>query len=148
LIVAGYVPILAHPERIIGLYDDRKSLVKLLKMGVLFQINTGSILGLLGKEAQKNAYKYLNNNWVHLLGSDAHTLRFQRGFSMQKGIEYISKNYPNINLQEILVKNPQAVINGEHVEIDISDIKYRVESQPNAFDKLLNRMIKKVRKLF
>ncbi|MEA1987562.1 MAG: CpsB/CapC family capsule biosynthesis tyrosine phosphatase, partial [Candidatus Marinimicrobia bacterium] len=42
LIVAGYVPILAHPERIIGLYDDRKSLVKLLKMGVLFQINTGS----------------------------------------------------------------------------------------------------------
>ncbi|MEA3499675.1 MAG: CpsB/CapC family capsule biosynthesis tyrosine phosphatase [Candidatus Marinimicrobia bacterium] len=147
LIVAGYVPILAHPERIAGLYDERRSLIKLLKMGVLFQINTGSILGLLGKGAQESSKKYLENNWIHLLGSDAHSLNFRRGFSMQQGIEYISKNYPHINLKEILEVNPKAVINGEHVEVDISDIKIRVKSPKSNLKKLLNKIIKKTKKI-
>ncbi len=147
LIMEGYQPILAHPERISGLYKDRNKLVKLLKMGVLFQINTGSILGLFGKQVQNISKKYLKNNWIHLLGSDAHSLNFQRGFSMQKCVEYISNNYHDINLKEILELNPKAVINGDHVEIDISDIKIRVKSPPNNLNKLINKIIKKAKKL-
>ncbi len=147
LVVNGYKPILAHPERINGLYNDRTNLIKLLKMGVLFQINTGSILGLLGTRAKIISKKYLENNWIHLLGSDAHSLNFRRSFSMQKGIEYISKYYPNVNLKEILETNPKAVINGEHVEVDISNINFEVKSTTNGINKLINKIFKKNKKL-
>jgi len=147
LVLKGYKPILAHPERINGLYNDRTNLIKLLKMGVLFQINTGSILGLLGTRAKIISKKYLENNWIHLLGSDAHSLNFRRGFSMQKGIEHISKYYPNVNLKEILETNPKAVINGEHVEVDISNINFEVKSTLSYINKLINKILKKNKKL-
>ncbi len=119
LILCGYKPILAHPERINGLYREKGNLIRLLKMGVLFQINTGSLLGYFGGQVQAIANKYLRNNWIHLLGSDAHTLNIKRGFSMQKGIEYITNHHPQVNLKKVLEVNPKAVIAGKYVEVDI-----------------------------
>ena len=67
----GYQPILAHPERY--LYLEESDYLQLLELGCTFQINLLSIAGYYGKGVQQRASKLLKKNWVHHVGTDAHS---------------------------------------------------------------------------
>ena len=67
-----YIPILAHPERYSVIQKNFNLLLELKDMGVLFQSNYGSILGMYGLGAKLTFKKMLKNNLVDLLGSDVH----------------------------------------------------------------------------
>lgn len=71
--VAGYKPILAHPERnaILAARPDR--LGPLVERGVLTQITATSVLGGFGAQAKAAAVAFLERGWVHVLASDAHS---------------------------------------------------------------------------
>ncbi len=68
----GYRPIIAHPERYAYVKENPNWLLEYLEIGVLFQSNYGSIIGLYGKEAQKTVKLLLKNDMIHFLGSDVH----------------------------------------------------------------------------
>ena len=68
----GYIPIIAHPERYSYVKENPNWLLEYLELGVLFQSNYASIIGLYGKEAQKTVKLLLKNNMIHFLGSDVH----------------------------------------------------------------------------
>lgn len=72
LLGSGYKPIIAHPERYAYVKEDPNWLLEYLELGVLFQANYASIIGLYGKEAQKTVKLLLKNNMIHFLGSDVH----------------------------------------------------------------------------
>ena len=72
ILVKGYTPVLAHPERYpfwSAKFEDYK---KLKDMGVLFQLNTTSLSGYYGPDVKRTAEKLAANNMVDFLGSDAH----------------------------------------------------------------------------
>lgn len=71
--VAGYKPILAHPERNASLAARPERLQPLVERGVLVQITTTSILGGFGAQARAAALTFLDRGWVHVLASDAHS---------------------------------------------------------------------------
>lgn len=71
----GYRPIIAHPERYAYVKENPNWLLEYLELGVLFQSNYASIIGLYGKEAQKTVKLLLKNNMIHFLGSDVHKSR-------------------------------------------------------------------------
>lgn len=71
--VLGYKIIVAHAERYN--YYGYKNLEDLKKLGLFFQINSNSVTGRGGKEAQKLAFKLLKNGLVDLVGSDVHAFR-------------------------------------------------------------------------
>jgi len=71
IIEKGYQPILAHPERY--LYLENIAYHKLLRLGCIFQINILSIAGYYGKNVQRRASKLIRRNWVHYIGTDAHS---------------------------------------------------------------------------
>ena len=66
------VPILAHPERYAYIQKELETAYELIEKGVLMQANYGSIIGQYGKKAQYTVRKLLENNMIHLLGSDVH----------------------------------------------------------------------------
>ncbi|MBP3255328.1 MAG: protein tyrosine phosphatase [Clostridia bacterium] len=68
----GKVPVLAHPERYAFIQENPNKLLDLFEMGVLFQSNYGSVIGLYGKNAEKTIKLLLKNNYIHFLGSDVH----------------------------------------------------------------------------
>ena len=70
--VAGYKPILAHPERYTYFYRDLKIYHRLAEYGFLFQVNLLSLTGAYGKEASKIAQYLLQNGMVSYLGTDLH----------------------------------------------------------------------------
>ena len=70
--VAGYTPILAHPERYAFYHDDFEMYKKLKNAGCYFQINLLSSVGYYGKEVALTAQKLLKNELIDFAGSDIH----------------------------------------------------------------------------
>lgn len=72
LVVNGYTPILAHPERYIYLHDDYKKYHMLKSRGCKFQINLLSLVGHHGKNVLRISEKLLSDNMIDFVGSDIH----------------------------------------------------------------------------
>ena len=70
--IAGYEPILAHPERYAYLANNFSEYEALKDRGLLLQVNMNSLTGLYGKQAQKIAERLIKENMVEFAGTDAH----------------------------------------------------------------------------
>lgn len=77
LIAAGQVPILAHPERNLGVLMNPDALKNMVDNGILVQITATSVTGELGPDVQRCAHYLLKKGWVHFLASDSHSPTFR-----------------------------------------------------------------------
>lgn len=71
---AGYIPILAHPERY--QYMDIGDYKKWKDRGILMQLNFPSLVGAYGIAVQKKAEMLLEKGFYDLTGSDTHSMKF------------------------------------------------------------------------
>ncbi len=74
LILKGYTPILAHPERYSYYFENLAYYSRLIDMGCFFQVNMLSLSGYYGKNVKKIATTLINNNMVTFIGTDLHHL--------------------------------------------------------------------------
>ncbi|MFT5753315.1 MAG: protein-tyrosine phosphatase [Flavobacterium sp.] len=79
--VAGYIPVLAHPERYVFYHSDVSNYAKLKKAGCYFQMNLLSATGYYGKEVAKIADQLLKNDMIDFVGSDFHHKQHVESFS-------------------------------------------------------------------
>lgn len=70
--VAGYIPVLAHPERYLFYHNNFNEYSKLKKAGCLFQLNLLATTGYYGKGVTKIAEELLKKGMYDYVGSDAH----------------------------------------------------------------------------
>lgn len=70
--LAGYTPVIAHPERIQFFREDPERFAALVNQGALGQLTGSSLLGLFGKKIQALSEEWVARKLVHFLGSDAH----------------------------------------------------------------------------
>ncbi|MGD9711949.1 MAG: tyrosine-protein phosphatase [Thermomicrobiales bacterium] len=70
--LAGYRPILAHPERYEGVQARPQLAFELCKRGVVLQLTYASFAGVLGKTVQRCAERLLEVDGAVILASDAH----------------------------------------------------------------------------
>ena len=70
--VAGYQPILAHPERYNFYHSSLEDYNKLKRAGCLFQLNLLSSVGYYGPNITKASDYLLKNNLIDFVGSDVH----------------------------------------------------------------------------
>ena len=110
------VPILAHPERYSFVQTDPELIYDLIDKGVLMQANYGSIVGQYGKKAQMIVQKFLENNMIHMLGTDAH-----RQNTIYPKIPEILVELKSLigeeKLKELTTINPELVINNKRIDI-------------------------------
>lgn len=79
--LAGYYPVLAHPERYI--YMEEADYRRLKELGVKFQLNLPSLVGGYGHVVKKKAEWFLEKELIALYGTDVHSLlSFQRIISL------------------------------------------------------------------
>ena len=70
--VAGYVPILTHPERLTWIKNNYAVIERLVQGGVWMQITAASLTGAFGRSARYWAERMLDDGLVHILATDAH----------------------------------------------------------------------------
>lgn len=90
-ITNGYRPVLAHPERYVYIQENMNKAQDLLDRGVLFQVNISSITGYYSRQAQVCARKLIDKGWVHLLGSDCHSVQHMRLLEQAQKLKYFRK---------------------------------------------------------
>jgi len=73
--IAGYQPIIAHPERYLYFSRDRTIFDELREAGYYFQVNLLSLAGYYGKGSQELGDYLVKKKYVDLLGSDMHHSR-------------------------------------------------------------------------
>ena len=69
---AGYVPLMAHPERYRYVKDPSKEYERFKELGVLFQVNLNSFGGHYGKDAKQKVNFLSKQGMIDFLGSDVH----------------------------------------------------------------------------
>jgi protein-tyrosine phosphatase len=110
--LAGLTPILTHPERNPTLQADQQRIVEWLKRGVLVQVTAGSVMGRMGKNAERMAHQLLANRWVHFLATDAHNIT-SRPPKMHEAFDLVAKKYGHEYARLLCVSNPLAAFTGK-----------------------------------
>lgn len=74
--MAGYKPILAHPERYQYLISDKKLFEDLVDRNIILQVNLLSLTGFYSKQVKDFADMMLERGLIRFLGTDCHNLRY------------------------------------------------------------------------
>lgn len=72
IVADGYRPIIAHPERYVGMDRGLMEAARWREAGAYLQVNYGSLVGRYGGEARRTAEGLLRRGWVDYLASDFH----------------------------------------------------------------------------
>lgn len=109
--VAGYVPILAHPERYIPIQDDPNRMYALAERGVLGQVTASALLGRHGSPAQHCAEALVSHNLVQILSSDAHgTSERKRAPQLLEGLRAAEALIGAEAAQAMVTHNPAHIL--------------------------------------
>lgn len=73
LVVAGWRPVLAHPEVLPWLAADLDRLSALVASGALLQVTAAALLGDFGRHPRDSAWAMVDAGLVHFVASDAHS---------------------------------------------------------------------------
>jgi protein-tyrosine phosphatase len=75
--MAGYVPVLAHPERYVEVQKDPELAIATGERGAVLQLTSGSFAGVYGKQVERSARRLLDlaieRDVAIVLASDAHS---------------------------------------------------------------------------
>ncbi len=110
--LAGLTPILTHPERNPTLQRDPERLIPWLRDGLLCQVTAGSVIGSMGRTAQKFAHQLLERRWVHFLATDAHNIT-SRPPLMRRAYDTVAKKYGAGYADLLCLHNPLSVFEGQ-----------------------------------
>lgn len=97
--VAGYIPVLAHPERYIFYHNNFDEYKKLINAGCLLQLNLLAVVGYYGEKITKIAEKLLEKEMYSFVGSDVHHSNHINAFQQKIKIKDTTP------LKEVIEKN-------------------------------------------
>ncbi|HEX3043765.1 MAG TPA: CpsB/CapC family capsule biosynthesis tyrosine phosphatase [Bacillota bacterium] len=112
----GIIPIVAHPERHPVLARNPEILLDWIRRGVLTQITGASLTGKMGEQAQRMAKLFLLNRMVHVIGSDAHGIKFRRP-KLDEAAVWIRELMGEEMVKKILFENPQFITRGDKLNV-------------------------------
>ena len=115
--IRGITPIIAHPERYKQFIKKPSMINALIKEGMLFQLNGGSIAGDFGKDVKKTATKYLEHNIYSVVGSDAHRDR-GRDTDMSETLNILEEDK-----KEEFINNGRAILENKDVDFKGTTVK-------------------------
>ena len=116
LMLAGFVPVLAHPERIRWFQEDPARYEALVARGVLGQMTTSSLLGTFGKKVQALAESFVRRGLVHVLASDSHDTEY-RPPRLSEARRRWADLAGETSAEAATVGIPRALVEGRPVEV-------------------------------
>jgi tyrosine-protein phosphatase YwqE len=73
--MAGYKPVLAHPERYLFYSTKKKDFEEIADRGILLQANILSMVGYYSKQVEKAVEYLIENKLINFVGSDLHNIK-------------------------------------------------------------------------
>ena len=112
LLVAGFVPILTHPERLTWIEHGYDLVANLVQSGVWLQVTAGSLSGDFGRGAKYFAERLLDEGLVHILATDAHDMT-KRPPRLRRGRDMAERRIGAVAAHHLVVTRPEGVLANE-----------------------------------
>ena len=112
IIMAGYVPVLTHPERLTWIKSQYATVQRLLRAGVWMQVTCGSLTGAFGRDPRYWSERMLDEGCVHILASDAHDVT-RRPPCMSAGRDLAAKRLGAAEAHNLVELRPFGVLSTE-----------------------------------
>jgi protein-tyrosine phosphatase len=109
LLVAGYFPILTHPERLSWVPSRYETIQKLVHGGVWMQVTAGSLTGAFGRTAQYLACQMLDEGLVHILATDAHDTK-RRPPILAAARDIVARRLGEVEAEHLVFTRPKGVL--------------------------------------
>jgi protein-tyrosine phosphatase len=109
LIVAGFVPILSHPERLPWIEAQYRLIERWVQTGVWLQLTSGSLLGKFGRPAKYWAERLLDDGIVHLLATDAHDMN-RRAPDLKRGRDTAAARVGEHEANNLVMARPRGIL--------------------------------------
>lgn len=116
LMLDGYVPVFAHPERYGSLHEKPELLERMISKGVLMQVNATSITGLEGRAIKRFVYKMISRGQAHFVASDAHGTG-RRPPKLSGAYNIVKRRFGQDTTDALFIANGMSVINDEKIII-------------------------------
>lgn len=110
----GMVPIIAHPERNLGIVRNPERAFEFVQQGALLQMNAGSILGRYGTNVKNTARMLLNSHLIHFVGSDGHNTR-RRPLKLDEALYAVTSEWGGERARLLFLENPRKALMGEEI---------------------------------
>ena len=112
LLEAGYIPVIAHPERYACVEEDWRICALFKKLGCAVQINKGSVTGAFGPAAAHAARRILDTGLCDLIASDGHSV-YRRRPELSSVREWLCRHYSAAYADHLTRINPCRILNDE-----------------------------------
>lgn len=115
----GYIPIMAHPERIRPIQENLALIEPFLARGGLTQITATSLTGNNDWRAKKTAETMLRNGIAHIIASDAHH-SYYRTPTLTAARDAAAVIVGRELATAMVSDRPRAIVNNEVIPIEIA----------------------------
>lgn len=113
--VQGLIPVLAHPERYRGLFEEPERLIDWATKGILFQLDLRSLSGHYGPQPKQLGERMLHSDLIHLVGSDAHRVS-RSDASYIEALRNVEELVGERRFEELALINPETILDGKPLE--------------------------------
>lgn len=111
---AGYRPVVAHPERYRYVQENPELINYWQKMGCLFQVNRGSLLGRFGRREQRMAMELVGRGFASAVASDAHSAHVRTPW-MKDVQQMLSQEFAPVCAEVLLKENPVRILKNQEL---------------------------------
>ncbi len=112
--LAGIRPVVTHPERNAILRTRPERLKNWVRRGCFAQVTAGSLTGVFGPAAQKDALQWIRAGLIHFVASDAHNTR-TRPLRLQPAYDVVLEQFGKEKARALFVDNPLAAFEGREL---------------------------------
>jgi protein-tyrosine phosphatase len=114
LILKGFTPILAHPERNLTIQKNPEIANDFVQRGVLLQVNSGSLTGMFGRKVKQTAFKMMQQQIVHFIASDCHNTK-SRPLALKRAYSAVARKWGEDTARLLFQVNPYKAVIGEEI---------------------------------
>ena len=125
--VRGYIPVIAHIERYFHSELDYSIIENWIDMGCVLQINRTSILGMHGKQIQKNALALLDDGYCDVIATDTHRANGSRISMLSDVYSVVGKRIGFDNADILMYTNPKRILEDKDI-LNIEVVKKQILS--------------------
>lgn len=111
---SGLIPVVAHPERYDAVQEHPSLAADWFSRGYILQLNKGSLLGRLGRSAERTSLHLLHHGLAHVIASDAHDPVY-RPTGFLSLLPLLERQCPPEYIHLLLEDNPRRIIENQPI---------------------------------